>query len=580
MNRLQLKKMNKKYFPRLFLAMVVLLFLAGMSVYTVFIRPGRSGEKYIYIEENVERGDLILGIMESGRIDLGESTLNYTLEWDEEEDDDGEAEEESGGYLEIEEVYVVKGQRIKEGDALFKLTAKSISAVKKRASALIAEAETALAETEAEYETGLLQAKSVYDISILEAEQARNSYGSSMTKSQESVNSLLAEQKALKAEMEYYTEKLADEELWEALDEAEKAYTAAKNKYENTDYHNAAAYTDNYSQYKSAKEDLKKIQEQIDEYTRTIETNQKSIEENRKKMETAEDVLAMEKLTSESAYESAVLGGELAEGIYHYTIRELEETVNIVRTEREEAEENRKELDAFVGDDGIIYADSAGLVTNVYYEEGDELTVPGAMISYVKEGACTVTVDVSEEDIAAISVGNKADVVIAAYPEQIYEGTITAVSTKKAEDYALTVSYPVTIQIEGDTSLLYGGMTADVTFVTDAVRNVIYVSKKAVQEVDGRNYVYKKGKEGKMELVEVETGFSDGVKVEIISGLSESDAVYIESKIHATEAELTEEKRDENKNSEEDGMEEPKISENNGGQPEDMNRGGAWNGGR
>ena len=219
-------------------------------------------------------------------------------------------------------------------------------------------------------------------------------------------------------------------------------------------------------------------------------------------------------------------------------------------------------------------------MTNVYYEEGDELTVPGAMISYVKEGACTVTVDVSEEDIAAISVGNKADVVIAAYPEQIYEGTITAVSTKKAEDYALTVSYPVTIQIEGDTSLLYGGMTADVTFVTDAVRNVIYVSKKAVQEVDGRNYVYKKGKEGKMELVEVETGFSDGVKVEIISGLSESDAVYIESKIHATEAELTEEKRDENKNSEEDGMEEPKISENNGGQPEDMNRGGAWNGGR
>ncbi len=547
------KLKSRKFLVRFIAAMAALLIFLVAAVYTVFIQPNLSQKKYIYIEETVQKGDLILGIMESGSISLEESSLDYTLQLDTEEEDedsedeeDDEEEEESIKYLEIEEAYVVSGQRIEEGEALFKLTDKSVEAVEKRLTTLFTEAEIALAEAETEYRIEALQAKSTYDTSMLEAEWATASYQASATKTQESMNGLAADIQVLEAEIAYYQEQLADEDLWELLEEAQTTYTSAKNQFEETDVHNATAYASNYSEYKTAEQQLELIQGQIDELNKGIEENQKSIAEKQKKMGQVQSSLEVEELTNESAYESAVLGGELAEDIYNYTVDSLEDSVTVAKTEQEEAENNLEEFKSFVGEDGIIYADGSGLVTSVSYEAGDDLITTGAMISYVKEGAYTVTIDVSEEDISAITVGDTVDIVMSAYPDATYEGTIVSITTTAASDYASTISYPVTIRIEGDTSLLYGGMTAEVTFVTDSVEDVLYVSKKAVIEKDGKNYVYTGKTSGSRKLVEVETGFSDGRNIEIISGLSEGDTVYIESKINGSEEELRKSESEEN----------------------------------
>lgn len=539
---------NKKRLRNIMIAAAVFLLLTGASIYTVFIKPNLETEQYVYIEESVQKGDLILGIMESGSLSLEETTLDYTLELDtdEEEDssDDEEEEEDSVKYLEVEEVYAVSGKRIEEGEALFKLTDKSVDAVRKKLTTLLTEAKIALSEAETEYKIELLQAKSTYDTSILASNRARSSYNASSTKTQESINGLSGDIKILEAEIDYYTEQLAEESLWEALTEAETAYTSAKNIYEDTDVHNATAYAGNYADYKSAEEQLQSIQGQIDELKESIEENQKSIAEKQQEMAEAQNGLEIESLTNESAYNSAVLGGELAQDIYNYTVSSLEEAVNTVQNESEKAQNNLEELNSFVGEDGIIYADGAGLVTSVSYTEGDDLVNTGAMLSYVKENAYTVSIDVSEEDISAIKVGDTVDIVMTAYPEETYAGTVTSITTTATSDYAATVSYPVTIRIEGNTAKLYGGMTAEVTFVTDSVSEVLYVSRKAVQEIDGKYYVYTKGSGGSRKLTEVITGFTDGTSIEIISGLSEGDTVYIESRIRGSEADLMESDRD------------------------------------
>lgn len=548
MNKFREKLKNRKFLVRFIAAVAVLLLLIAASVYTVFIQPNLNQEKYIYIEETVQKGDLILGIMESGSISLEESTLDYTLELeseDEDEDEDSEEddedeEEEIIRYLEIEEAYVVSGQRIEEGEALFKLTDKSVEAVRKRLNTLLTEAQIALAEAETEYKIQALQAKSTYDTSMLEAERAETSYHASSTKTQETVNGLAADIQVLEAEIAYYEEQLAEEELWESLEDAQTEYDSAKNKYDETDVHNATAYASNYSSYKSAESQLETIQEQIDQLNKGIEDNRKSIAEKQKKIEQEQSSLEVEELTNESAYESAVLGGELAEDIYNYTVDSLEESVAVAQAEQEEAENNLEEFTDFVGEEGIIYANGSGLVTNVSYDAGDDLVMAGAMISYVKEGEYTVTIDVSEEDIPAITVGDTVDIVMSAYPGAVYEGTVVAITTTAASDYASTVSYPVTIRIEGDTSLLYGGMTAEVTFVAESAEDVLYVSRKAIVEKDGKSYVYTGKTSGNRKLVEVETGFSDGRNIEIVSGLSEGDIVYIESRISGNEADLME----------------------------------------
>ena len=90
-------------------------------------------------------------------------------------------------------------------------------------------------------------------------------------------------------------------------------------------------------------------------------------------------------------------------------------------------------------------------------------------------------------------------------------------------------------------------MTADVTFVTESAKDVLYVSKKAVFEENGVSYVYKKdaGGKGTEERVktQVETGFSDTAFVEIVSGLKEGDVVYIESLMNVNSEKSEEESK-------------------------------------
>ncbi len=542
--KLKEKLKSKKFLRKFLLTVIVLTALIAASIYTVFIKPTLSEDRYIYKEEQVQRGDLILGIMESGNVTLEESSIDYTLELedddDDDSDDDDDEEEETIKYLEIEDVYAVSGQHIEKGEALFKLTEKSVEAVSKRLHTLYTEAQIALSEAETEYKIELLTAKGTYDTSMLEAGKAKAAYNSSQSRTQESVNILSADIKVLEADIAYAQDQLADEELWESLDDAQTEYTQALNIYEDTDVHNATAYASNYADYKSAKEQLDRIQGQIDELNQTIEDSEKSIAKKQEDIAAAQSGLEVEGLTNKSTYDNAVVGGELAEDIYNYTVNSLEEAVASAQADMDEAQQNLEDFQSFVGDDGIIYADGGGVVTSVSYETGDDLITAGAILSYVKEDAYAVTIDVLEEDVSAIAVGDKVDIVMTAYPDEVYEGIVESITTTATSDYASTISYPVTIKIEGDISLLFGGMTADVTFVTDSVSDVLYISKKAVQEIDGKNYVYTKGQTGNRKLTEVETGFSDGTNIEIVSGLSEGDVVYIESKVSASDEELTE----------------------------------------
>ena len=91
--------------------------------------------------------------------------------------------------------------------------------------------------------------------------------------------------------------------------------------------------------------------------------------------------------------------------------------------------------------------------------------------------------------------------------------------------------------MEGALEKLYGGMTADVIFVTEEKEDILYVSRKAIVEENGKTYVYRKTALGGKELAEVETGITNGVDIEILSGLEEGDTIYLASKV-SSEAEV------------------------------------------
>ena len=148
-----------------------------------------------------------------------------------------------------------------------------------------------------------------------------------------------------------------------------------------------------------------------------------------------------------------------------------------------------------------------------------------------------ISVDVTQEDIVDLQVGDAVDITFTAYPEDSYTGSILSINTTATSDYSNTVSYTVEISVEGALEKLYGGMTADVIFVTEEKEDVIYVSRKAIVEENGKTYVYRKTALGGKELAEVETGITNGVDIEILSGLEEGDTIYLASKV-SSEAEV------------------------------------------
>ncbi len=525
---------DKKFRPRIIIAAVLFLVLLGAAVYTVAIKPRLSKETFVYKEEAVERGDLVLGIMESGSLSFLESSIDYNLELevedDEEEDDEESSEEEEViHYLEIEEVYVVSGQRMKKGDALFRFTKESVKAVRRNLKTDLSEAEIAFSEAQTDYNISKLSAQSTYDSSVKTGDRASADYQASLQKSEAVITGLEGKIQLLELEIKNAQEKLADEDFLNSITEADYALRGAKETYEETDLHNTTAYLSNLTAYQQAEETFENLKAERKGYEDTIAENQAEILQLQKDIEDAKVSQVLENREAENTYQCAKLQGELAEEVYQYSTASLEDTVAQAEMEYKEWKTRMEAFEAFVGEDNTIYAAEDGLVTSVAYEAGDNLVSVGSMLTYATEKHYTVSIDVSEEDIAAVTVGDQVDIVFTAYPDQTWKGTISSITTTATTEFATTISYPVTIQVEGDTSLLYGGMTADVTFVTESVTDVLYVSKKAVFEENGKQYVYRKTASGDRQKVQVETGFTDMTGIEIKSGLSENDTVYIKS---------------------------------------------------
>lgn len=74
-------------------------------------------------------------------------------------------------------------------------------------------------------------------------------------------------------------------------------------------------------------------------------------------------------------------------------------------------------------------------------------------------------------------------------------------------------------------------MTANVTFITKQVKDVLYISNRAVITDGTDSYVTKMLADGTKEKLRVQTGFSNGNYVEVSGELSEGDTILIESKV-------------------------------------------------
>lgn len=138
-----------------------------------------------------------------------------------------------------------------------------------------------------------------------------------------------------------------------------------------------------------------------------------------------------------------------------------------------------------------------------------------------------LTINIDELDILAVREGQQAAITFDAIENQAFTGIIDRVATK-AIDTGGIAKYPARILIEADGQMRVG-MSVTATIMVEEKKDILLLPVAALQESGGEVFVYTEKDEKSLELsgeTGIETGLSDGDKVEVLAGLAEGTTVY------------------------------------------------------
>ena len=181
-----------------------------------------------------------------------------------------------------------------------------------------------------------------------------------------------------------------------------------------------------------------------------------------------------------------------------------------------------------------IRAPFAGYVAERNLDLGAYVSGATAGTSTISRGILTlheiqtvrILIEVVEKDVPLIQVGQKADVRAEAYPERIFEGTVTRIV--QALNRA-TRTMTVEVDLPNKDHVLKGGMFARVEVLVGSHRNAIQIPIDAVSRLEDAQYVYIV-REGKAQRMPVEIGVREDNRVEITKGLDGSEQVIVSGK--------------------------------------------------
>lgn len=170
-----------------------------------------------------------------------------------------------------------------------------------------------------------------------------------------------------------------------------------------------------------------------------------------------------------------------------------------------------------------ITAPFSGTVIEVEIEEGEAVTANSSAITLLDNSQFYVNVTVDELDVGLLSLGQKALVTIDARKGETFSGIVADIGWLAQTSGGL-VTVPVSILIEGENLDLRVGYSAAVQIETARVDNVLKLPLEAVLRQGNRSLVTVL-RDGQEIQVAVETGLTDGLEVEIVSGLEANDQV-------------------------------------------------------
>ena len=159
-----------------------------------------------------------------------------------------------------------------------------------------------------------------------------------------------------------------------------------------------------------------------------------------------------------------------------------------------------------------------------------------------------VIADIDEADIGGVQEGQRVTFTVDAFPDDRFEGRVTQVR-QQATTESNVVTYEVVISAPNKDLKLKPGLTANVTIYTLEKNDVLAVPSKAlrftpneallqkgqqINDCEGDHKVWTKEGET-FKAHQVETGITNGMLTEIVSGISEGTEVLVDFKLSGGE---------------------------------------------
>jgi RND family efflux transporter MFP subunit len=180
--------------------------------------------------------------------------------------------------------------------------------------------------------------------------------------------------------------------------------------------------------------------------------------------------------------------------------------------------------------DAVITSPVEGVVAQLNIKAGDIISSQNqtSVVSIVKPESLSFIAYAEEDDALKINDEQTLSLTLEAYNKEVFPSELVFVSPISTIDSNGLASYKVIASVENNQNLrLMDGMEGSLSFITKEVKDVLAVANKAVYREGAQAYVDLKNADGNIVKTKIETGFTDGKSVEIISGLEAGQEVLL-----------------------------------------------------
>ena len=170
----------------------------------------------------------------------------------------------------------------------------------------------------------------------------------------------------------------------------------------------------------------------------------------------------------------------------------------------------------------------SGFTATTPVEEESLFDLEGSVLMTVSpEKTAALVINLDEQDIAKVSVGQKATVKVEALGEEVFEATVTEIATRGVNSGGSS-KFAVKLELPKGKNML-DGMSATAALPVQEKADIPVIPVMALAEQGTQTVVFtgldeKTGKP--TNPVPVTIGLSDGINAEILSGLEVGDTYY------------------------------------------------------